>query len=210
MLKSYLKKIYKAACQRDATEQSYYSALEDLFKEYAQSVNKKNVHITTIPKKTEAGNPDFRVWDGKQHIIGYLEAKDLKIEYLDQIETSEQLKRYRHTFPNLILTNFFEFRLYRNEKLVEKLKYDEKQKRVFFNDIQYIEKVSKDVWEYQIGGYQVCSKWLKDRKGKKLSAKDIKHCCKIVTSLQKTIQVQEDIDEIYNGVEKNVIDFKIR
>ena len=30
------------------------------------------------------------------------------------MEDSEQLKRYRSTFPNLILTNFLEFRLYRN------------------------------------------------------------------------------------------------
>ncbi|MBU4185412.1 MAG: N-6 DNA methylase, partial [Proteobacteria bacterium] len=36
------------------------------------------------------------------------------------IENSEQLKRYRNTFPNLILTNFFEFRLYRNGILVNK------------------------------------------------------------------------------------------
>ncbi|NQT70132.1 MAG: N-6 DNA methylase, partial [Desulfobacteraceae bacterium] len=42
------------------------------------------------------------------------------VENLDSIEVSEQLKRYRGTFPNLILTNFFEFRLYRNGILVEK------------------------------------------------------------------------------------------
>ncbi len=39
----------------------------------------------TAPKKTEAGNPDFRVWDGKQHITGYIEAKDPAIENLDRI-----------------------------------------------------------------------------------------------------------------------------
>jgi hypothetical protein len=35
------------------------------------------------------------------------------------IENSEQLRRYRDTFPNLILTNFLEFRLYRNGQLVD-------------------------------------------------------------------------------------------
>src|SRR3990172_8165642 len=121
MLKSYLKKVSEVANRGDAREESYYSALEGLLKEYAGSIDKKNIHITTLPKKTEAGNPDFRIWDGNQHIVGYIEAKDLRVEYLDQIETTEQLKRYRHTFPNLILTNFFEFRLYRNGALVDKV-----------------------------------------------------------------------------------------
>ena len=74
-----------------------------------------------MPKKTEAGNPDFRVWDGKQSIVGYIEAKGTFEKNLDYIENGEQLKRYRHTFPNLILTNFFEFRLYRNGRLIDKV-----------------------------------------------------------------------------------------
>jgi len=120
MLKSYLKKIAKIANQGDAREESYYSTLESLLKETAQSFDKQKFHITTLPKTTEAGNPDFRIWDGKQHIVGYIEAKAPTVENLDSIEDSEQLKRYRNTFPNLILTNFFEFRLYRNGILVNK------------------------------------------------------------------------------------------
>jgi len=111
MLRPYLKNISKIANQGDAREESYYSILGGLLNQYAESVGKKKVHITTLPKKTEAGNPDFRVWDGKQHIVGYIEAKAPTAENLDHIEHSEQLKRYSHTFPNLILTNFFEFRI---------------------------------------------------------------------------------------------------
>lgn len=121
MLKSYLKKIFDVADRGDAREESYYSILEDLLKKYSESSGKKNVHITTLPKKTEAGNPDFRVWDGKQHITGYIEAKAPLVENLDRMEETEQLKRYLHTFPNLILTNFFEFRLYRNGVLIDKV-----------------------------------------------------------------------------------------
>jgi DNA-binding MarR family transcriptional regulator len=121
VLKSYFKKIYEVTDRGDAREESFYSALEGLLKDYAREQGKKKVQITTLPKKTEAGNPDFRVWDGKQHIVGYIEAKDPKIEFLDQIETSEQLKRYRGTFPNLLLTNFFEFRLYRDGELVDRV-----------------------------------------------------------------------------------------
>jgi len=141
MLKSYLKSIYEISNRGDAREESYYSTLEGLLREYTESVGlsacgpayrpsgagrhaqagKRKIHITTLPKKTEAGNPDFRIWEGKQHIVGYLEAKAPTVDNLDFIEDSTQLKRYRHTFPNLILTNFFEFRLYRNGTLIDKV-----------------------------------------------------------------------------------------
>ncbi len=118
MLREYLQRIFETARRADAREESFYSALEDLFNEFSASTGKKSAHVTTLPKKTEAGNPDFRIWDGKQHIIGYIEAKKLG-DNLDHVQSSEQINRYRHTFPNLILTNFFEFRLYRNEQLVD-------------------------------------------------------------------------------------------
>src|SRR3972149_2065815 len=120
MLKSYLKRISDIANRGDAREESYYSCLEELLTNYADSINRENVDITTLPKKTDAGNPDFRIWDGGQQIVGYIEAKAPTVEYLDQIEETEQLKRFLHTFPNLILTNFFEFRLYRNGLLIDK------------------------------------------------------------------------------------------
>lgn len=121
MLTPYLKKIFEIAVRGDATEESYYSTLEGLLNEFAGTSGMKNIRVTTLPKKTEAGNPDFRVWDGKQHIVGYIEAKALSLTNLDDIENSSQLKRYRETFPNLILTNFFEFRLYRNGCLLDKV-----------------------------------------------------------------------------------------
>jgi hypothetical protein len=61
MLKSYLKKIYEISNRGDAREESYYSTLEALLKEYTESTSKRNIEITTLPKKTEAGNPDFRI-----------------------------------------------------------------------------------------------------------------------------------------------------
>ncbi|MBM4135686.1 MAG: DNA methyltransferase, partial [Nitrospira sp.] len=121
MLKAYLKQIADTSKQGDAREESYYPVLKFLLDEYCSSIGKKKVRITILPKKTEAGNPDFRVWDGKQHITGYIEAKDPAIENLDRIEETEQLKRYLHTFPNVILTNFFEFRLYRNGVRTDKV-----------------------------------------------------------------------------------------
>jgi predicted helicase len=121
MLKAYLKKIADATNRGDAREESYYPILKDLLDDYCGSIGKKNIHVTPQPKKTEAGNPDFRVWDGKQHITGYIEAKDPTVDNLERIEDTGQLKRYLHTFPNVILTNFLEFRLYRNGVRTDKV-----------------------------------------------------------------------------------------
>jgi len=117
MLKAYLSKIVETYKRGDTREESYYHILKELIEEYA-SANYKKAHITTIPKRTEAGNPDFRIWDGKYKITGYIEAKDFG-KNLDVVETSEQLHRYVTTFPNVILTNFTEFRLYRDGKRID-------------------------------------------------------------------------------------------
>ncbi|MBI4774744.1 MAG: N-6 DNA methylase [Deltaproteobacteria bacterium] len=120
VLRRYLHDIFNTGKRGDAREESYYETLSVLLREMAPSRERSKFHITTMPKSTEGGNPDFRVWDGKQHIVGYIEAKAPTVDHLDSIEDSEQLKRYRHTFPNLILTNFFEFRLYRNGERILK------------------------------------------------------------------------------------------
>jgi len=117
MIETYIKKIASITKRGDAREESYYPALAALLEEFSETKRKKKAHVTVLPKKTEAGNPDFRVWDGKHSQVGCVEAKPPKAN-LDETETSEQLKRYISTFPNLILTNFYEFRLYRNGQRV--------------------------------------------------------------------------------------------
>src|SRR5262249_43602364 len=42
--------------------------------------------------------------------------------------------------------------------------------RVWINATQYFAGVPANVWQFRIGGYPVCGKWLKDRKGCRLSA----------------------------------------
>jgi len=66
--------------------------------------------------------------------------------------------------------------------------------RVWINPKQYFAGVPKTVWEFHIGGYQVCEKWLKDRKGRKLTYHDIQHYQKIVVALNETIRLMAEID----------------
>jgi hypothetical protein len=58
--------------------------------------------------------------------------------------------------------------------------------------------VPEAVWNFHIGGYQVCEKWLKDRKGRTLTDDDIAHYHKIVISLGETIRIMSEIDEVIN------------
>jgi len=118
LLEQYLKNLTDTTRRGDAREESYYKHLDALIKQYAENQKIKNIDVTVLPKKTEAGNPDFRIWDGKNHITGYIEAKAPFITNLDYIEGTEQLERYLSTFPNVILTNFYEFRLYRDGRCI--------------------------------------------------------------------------------------------
>jgi predicted helicase len=70
---------------------------------------------------------------------------------------------------------------------------------VSINSTQYIGDVPEDVWNFKIGGYQVCEKWLKDRKGRTLSGEDISHYQRVVVALNETIRLMGEIDEAIPG-----------
>jgi predicted helicase len=85
-------------------------------------------------------------------------------------------------------------------------RYDPDEERVWINDAQFFEPVAPELWEYRIGGYQVLEKWLKDRRDRQLSLDEIRTYCRIVTAIAKTIELQEQIDELYAGVEEAVVE----
>ena len=114
LLTKYLGDLQRIINRGDGREESFYHCLKDLIDAWASLHKIGNCEVGILPKTTEAGNPDFRIWDGKTHITGYIEAKKPNTYSLDPIAVSAQLKRYLGTFPNLILTNFYEFRLYQH------------------------------------------------------------------------------------------------
>lgn len=67
---------------------------------------------------------------------------------------------------------------------------------VWINAGQCFEGVPEAVWNFHIGGYQVCEKWLKDRKGRTLSTDDIAHYQRIVVALNETIRLMAEIDQV--------------
>jgi predicted helicase len=71
-----------------------------------------------------------------------------------------------------------------------------KDNAIWINPTQRFEGVPEDVWNFHIGGYQVCEKWLKDRKGRTLSDDDITHYQRIVVALSETIRIMVEIDKV--------------
>ncbi len=62
------------------------------------------------------------------------------------------------------------------------------------HESQYFEGVLPQVWNFHIGGYQVCQKWLKDRKGRTLTFDDLTHYQKVVAPLKETVRLTGKID----------------
>ena len=71
-----------------------------------------------------------------------------------------------------------------------------RQGRVHINSEQYFEGISPAVWQMRIGGYQVCEKWLKDRKGRTLTHDDIEHYQRTVSALAETRSLMAQIDAL--------------
>ncbi|RKZ38442.1 MAG: DNA methyltransferase, partial [Candidatus Parabeggiatoa sp. nov. 3] len=79
------------------------------------------------------------------------------------------------------------------DNLVEKITY--KNEKVYINKTQYFDHVTEAVWQCHIGGYQVCQKWLKDRKGRQLSYDDCTHYLYILAALEQTLDLMAKIDQ---------------
>lgn len=66
--------------------------------------------------------------------------------------------------------------------------------RVFINPRQYFEGVEPEAWQFQIGGYQVAEKWLKDRRERTLTYDDITHYSRVIEALRKTIALMDEVE----------------
>lgn len=89
----------------------------------------------------------------------------------------------------------------KGDNIVEAVRYTEPGQgaqvgRVWINKEQYFENVTPEVWAFHVGGYQVCQKWLKDRKGRKLTFDDLAHYQRIVAALAATIRLMAEIDAV--------------
>lgn len=80
------------------------------------------------------------------------------------------------------------------DNVVEKVRWDEAEERVYINSTQHFSGVSEEVWEFRVGGYQVLDKWLKDRRDRALTSADLRHYQRIVVALTHTQHLMREID----------------
>jgi len=69
-------------------------------------------------------------------------------------------------------------------------------KRIYLNKKQYFAEVEPTIWQFQLGGYQILDKWLKNRRGRKLNYDELQHYQKIIAALQETERLMAEVDAL--------------
>ena len=105
LVKTYLDRVEKDLKAGTATEHTHRAALSTLIEGLLPGV-----HATNEPKRGKYGAPDYLITRGEK-TLGYGEAKDVGVS-LSDTEKGEQIGRYRAALPNLLLTDYLEFRWY--------------------------------------------------------------------------------------------------
>ncbi len=109
----YLSAISKKYSHEETSEYGYRTDFEILLNKVFDNVKVKkfNKRIDHDAKAIDGNKPDFVLFNGEIPIL-YIEAKDIGVS-LDKIENSDQMRRY-YGYANLVLTDYIEFRFYRN------------------------------------------------------------------------------------------------
>ncbi|KLI42479.1 DNA methyltransferase [Brachyspira hyodysenteriae] len=123
--------------------------------------------------------------------IPFTDSKDI---FIKLSELGTQLYNF-HLMKDNNLNNDVGEGLYKDDKnnKIEKPIYNEKEKRLFINKSLYFDNVSKEVWLYKIGGYQVLDKYLKSHKGEDI---DYSYFQKIIQILDKSLNLENEISGI--------------
>lgn len=109
LFENYIHSISTKYTHTETSEMGYRTDFELLLKGIFHQI--KVGRIDHDARTKDGNKPDFVVLDGEVPIL-YVEAKDIGVS-LDKVEKSEQMARY-FGYANLILTDYVEFRFYRN------------------------------------------------------------------------------------------------
>lgn len=122
MVNTYLNKLQTELITGNALEHSYRPAFKSLIEQIDLTIQAVNE-----PTRSAHGSPDFIFLKkgNKNFTFGYAETKDINVN-LNDIEKTEQLKRYLG-YPRLILTNYIEFRIFRNGEKYQTIEIAKKE-----------------------------------------------------------------------------------
>jgi Type ISP C-terminal specificity domain/N-6 DNA Methylase len=190
----------------------------DLFAEAGLPAGKERIDNFT---------PKFREWLGRRYecqispeaVLGYIYAVLHAPTYRRKYEEYLRIDFPRVSFPATI-ANFetlsvlgwalLEAHLLRKipslsygrylgkgDHMVGMPRYIEAEEAVYINDLQHFAPVPMDVWNFHIGGYQVIDKYLKSRRGQKLTLDEIDNVANMADILAFTTAQMERIDCAY-------------
>lgn len=139
IIKKYLKEVDVLKESGEGREETYYSKLEVLLNETAKFYGRNDIVVYPHPSRAEYKNPDFKVISNNG-IIGYIEAKKPG-EDLVKLEKTDQVKGYLNAYKNLITTDFYNFRLYRDKEVIKEISLKSINKSESFNNLFDLMKV---------------------------------------------------------------------
>ncbi len=109
IFEKYIQSVASKFSHEETSEMGYRSDFETLLKGIFETL--KVSRIDHDARSKDGNKPDFVVYSNDLPML-YIEAKDIGVS-LDKVEKSEQMARY-FGYTNLVLTDYVEFRFYRN------------------------------------------------------------------------------------------------
>ena len=211
--------VFPLYCYVDQGVQKSPNISQQFQEEVCRYLNYENDHDAEI-RFIHNGKGDCNTTIGPEDIFHYiyaiLHAPGYRQRYADQLKIDFPqipLTTNRSLFQKLVLlgeqlttlhllqsedVNLSAFPISGNAQ-VERVEWNESDQRVWINQTQYFEPVSRDVWEFRVGGHQPAKKWITDRKTRTLTYNEIQHYSRICGALEKTVKVMETIDRTIAG-----------
>lgn len=118
--------------------------------------------------------------------------------FFNMVEKGEELRQL-HLLKNISPADYLMQFPVPGNKIVEKREYEltgNDVGRVWINKTQYFDGMPENVWNMVISGYQMADTWLKLRQGECLSNDEIRTYQAMIHAMKRTIEVQEEIDQI--------------
>lgn len=139
-INEYFSAVSTAKKSGHATEHSYRGYLQSFVETLCPEVQ-----ATNEPKRQKCGAPDYVVMK-KEIPLGYIEAKDILPGILEKKETQAQVKKYFDggLGYNFILTDYLEFRFYREENLVGAVRIADEAGDFLSEEAQKLEQLLKN------------------------------------------------------------------
>lgn len=142
---TYISEISKKYSREETSEYGYRTPFENLLKEIFANIGVKE--IDHDPKTDNGNKPDFIIHKDTVPLL-YIETKDIGVS-LDKVEKSAQMGRY-FGYANLVLTDYLEFRFYRNglpyEEPIKIGEYNKKERSItpFPNQYEHLARTLTD------------------------------------------------------------------